>query len=146
MPRWIYAWTAACFTKHRKMQQGTPRWISPSDAVAVNFAQLVDRPSQSRFSRRKMSNDVPQYMREFAMTKELLRTELRTSMVWWERKKMQNDWNNTQQPGKSWDELINKGVHSQAFGQRLGANWWISPSQTELECHHPFSFQKKTSS
>jgi len=38
--------------------------MRPREAVAANLAQLVERASQSRFSRRNTSKDVPQYISE----------------------------------------------------------------------------------
>lgn len=41
-----------------------PRWMTPSVAVAENFAQLVARESHSRLSRRNESAVVPAFMSE----------------------------------------------------------------------------------
>lgn len=54
--------------------------MTPSPAVALNFAQLVARPSQSRFSRKKVSTLVPQCIIAFAKIVALWHTLLRASI------------------------------------------------------------------
>ena len=54
-------------------------WITPNPAVALNFAQLVARDSQSRFSRRKVSTVVPECMMALAKMMAEWHTLLRTS-------------------------------------------------------------------
>lgn len=51
--------------------------MTPKPAVAENLAQLVARPSQSRFSRRKASTVVPLCMMAFAKMAAEWHTEFR---------------------------------------------------------------------
>ena len=71
-----YGWRSwsACLT--------WPLWITPSVAVAENFAQLVARDSHSRLSRRKASEVVPADIRAWARTMPEWYTELRCSTAW----------------------------------------------------------------
>ena len=54
--------------------------MTPSPAVALNFAQLVARPSQSRLSLKKVSTLVPQCIIALAKMVALWHTLLRASI------------------------------------------------------------------
>ena len=50
------------------MRPAGPLWMTPSPAVALNFAQLVARDSHSRFSLKNVSTVVPQCIIALAKT------------------------------------------------------------------------------
>jgi hypothetical protein len=82
-------WLAAMYGESRwNACEMWPRCSTPSDAVALNLAQLVARDSHSRLRRRNVSRVVPACISAFASTRPLWQIDERCSIADLARRRM----------------------------------------------------------